>query len=332
MRRTLLRLITAVQLTRLTIAFGAVSDLWFIILLTRAGARGDLPEALRPLPAAEIVRLDLPAALIAGAVIAVGLFAYGASLNDVLDVRHDSAFSPERPIPAGRIKVGQAVVVAVGSLMVAVLGAVWIGTWAVCLTLLTATGLLFYNATGKYIPAVGAITIGLIHATHMFIPNHALAFTLPVWLVMTHSIAIAVVVHVLEEKRPRFERRELIATLVGWSFWSIVVLGISMVGDRRLWPAEVPLTGLIYPAVTVVCFIFVATWKARRVSARAGAEKVRRYGAMWQSLYGAAWLLAVGLYAEALWIGAFALVGFAAMTLIKEVTGFTGRPVSYRLH
>ena len=29
------RLATAIQLTRLTIAFGAVSDIWFVILLLR---------------------------------------------------------------------------------------------------------------------------------------------------------------------------------------------------------------------------------------------------------------------------------------------------------
>jgi 4-hydroxybenzoate polyprenyltransferase len=47
-------------------------------------------------------------------------------LNDVLDVRHDSAFSPERPIPAGRIKVGQAIIVTVSALIVAVIaGAAW---------------------------------------------------------------------------------------------------------------------------------------------------------------------------------------------------------------
>ena len=95
------------------------------------------------------------------AAVAVGLLSYGASLNDVLDARHDSAFSPERPIPAGRIRYGQAIVVTVGALIVAMLGGLMLSLGnlgarepsmgAVGMTLLTATSILFYNAAGKYI-------------------------------------------------------------------------------------------------------------------------------------------------------------------------------------
>jgi len=252
MRRSmnlLSRLATAIQLTRLTVAFGAVADIWFVVLLVRAGMAGGAPaaagvagrsgaedpppgpvgiDAAGPVPAApamdavlpEVAAMPLPAALLAGAIIAVGLFAYGASLNDVLDVRHDATFSPSRPIPAGRIGHAQAMVVTVGSLIVAVLGAAWIGTWSVCITLLTAAALLFYNATGKYIPAVGVVTMGLVHAAHMYIPAETLAFTWPVWLVMTHAVGIAAAVHVLEGKRPRFDRRGVTLAIAGCLFLS----------------------------------------------------------------------------------------------------------------
>ena len=78
MRRLILRIITAIQLTRLTIAFGAVSDIWFVILLTRANENYVMVD---------VYHMVLVPALLAGAVVAVGLFAYGAALNDVLDVR-----------------------------------------------------------------------------------------------------------------------------------------------------------------------------------------------------------------------------------------------------
>ena len=109
MRGWILRIITAIQLTRLTMGFGAVSDIWFVILLTRGRAEYVYVD---------VYDMELLPALVAGAIVAIGLFAYGASLNDVLDARHDSAFSPDRPIPAGRIKLGQAVVVTVGVVMV----------------------------------------------------------------------------------------------------------------------------------------------------------------------------------------------------------------------
>jgi len=262
--RTLLRVVTAVQLTRLTIAFGAVSDLWFVILLARAAepARGAVSE------------LPLAGALLAGAVVAVGLFAYGASLNDILDHRHDATFSPQRPIPAGRINLLQAVVVAVGALITAVLGAAILGTWATCLTLLVAAGILFWNATGKFIPAVGCVTVGLVHAVHMFIPDHGLDFTWPVWLVMTHATAVAAAVHVLEDKRPRFTPRAAVAVGAGWAFWSLVLLWFGWERSGHWWPEGVsPLLGLL-PAAAVASFVFVARWKTKGVPPRIGAEKL----------------------------------------------------------
>jgi len=321
-RNVLQRFLTAIQLTRLTVAFGAISDIWFIILITRAN---DEYNYVR------VVELPLAVALLSGAVIAIGLFAYGASLNDVLDVRHDSTFSPDRPIPAGRIRPGQAVVVTVGALIVAVLGAAGLGLWSVCITLLTAAGLLFYNAAGKFIPAVGVLTIGLIHAAHMLIPNIQITFTLPIWFVMTHAMAIAMGVHILEDKRPRFRKRSIIVMLLGWTLWSVVILGVGMRPDGSMWPDGTHWSGIIYPLLAVIAFLAVAWWKVSVVSGRVAAEKLKRYGAMWQSLYGAAWLLGMGLFVQAMWIGLFAIVGFSAMTLIKEVSGLSGRPIEYRI-
>jgi 4-hydroxybenzoate polyprenyltransferase len=337
------RLATAIQLTRLTIAFGAVSDIWFVIFLLRSGmggggtaadAAGTFPGPVAPSGLAgevlpTVATMPLPAALVAGAIIAVGLFAYGASLNDVLDVRHDSTFSPSRPIPAGRIGHAQAMVVTVGSLIIAVLGAAWIGTWSVCITLLAAAGILFYNATGKYIPAVGVVTMGLVHAAHMFIPAENLAFTWPVWLVMTHAVGIAAAVHVLEGKRPRFDRRGITLTVVGWLFWSLVLLWIARVGGGQ-WPADVAPWRVSLPLATMLAFVVVARHKTAGLEGRRAAEKVRRYGAMWQALYAAAWLGALGLTHEAVWMGLFALGGFVVMTMIKEISGAGGRPLAYR--
>jgi len=311
---------TAIQLTRLTMAFGAISDVWFVILLTRARGSYEFME---------VAQMPLALALLAGAVVAVGIFAYGAALNDVLDVRHDATFSPDRPIPAGRIRVGQAVVVTVGALLVALLAAESFGTEALWITMLCAAAVLFYNAAGKYIPAVGVVTIGLIHAAHMLIPNFQLSFTLPVWLVMTHVMAIALAVHVLEDKRPRLDRNAMIAVVMGWLFWSVVLIGIGIMRGSPLIQ-ELSLLGTLAPVFAIIGFLIVARWKTRTVSGKIAAEKLKRYGAMWQSLYGASWLFALGLYQEAIWIGLFAIAGFTAMTIIKEVTGLSGEPMGYR--
>jgi hypothetical protein len=119
--------------------------------------------------------------------------------------------------------------------------------------------------------------------------------------------------------------------VMGWLFWSTLIIGSSIVSTGHWWPPDVPMWHLAYPILAVLAFLVIARWKTSTVSGRAAAEKLKRYGAMWQSLYGASWLLALGLQKEALWIGLFAVVGFTLMTLIKEVTGITGTPISYRV-
>ena len=137
MRPMFERIMTTLQLTRMSVAFGAVSDLWFVIVLTwmmegttTAGAVTDWGTGSSS--------IALVTSLVAGIFIALGLFGYGASLNDVLDARRDATFSPERPIPAGRIGPGQAVILTVCLLMTAVLGAAALGPWPFWLTLLVA--------------------------------------------------------------------------------------------------------------------------------------------------------------------------------------------------
>jgi len=317
----ILRAITAIQLTRLTLAFGAISEIWLVILLSRADERAALLD---------VATMPLGWALLLGAVIAVGLFAHGTALNDILDVRHDAAFSPERPIPAGRIRVGQAAVLASATLIISILAAAGFGIWSVCVALLAAAAVLFFNTVGKFIPAIGLTTVGFIHAAHMLIPNWQLWFLLPVWLSLSHAMAIAAMVHVYEAKRPRLSRRSMIAAMGGWLMWTAIIVSWSEIHTGGVWPAGISPLNALYPLLAVLGFVIIARWKTSNVSGRAAAEKLKRYGAMWQSLYAAAWLLAMDLELDALWMGIFALAGFTAMTAIREVTGLTGRPIMYR--
>lgn len=317
----LLRILTTIQLTRLTMAIGAVSNIWFVILYTRADAQ------YHALP---VHSMPLGISLAAGAGVAVGLFAYAAALNDLLDVRHDSAFEPQRPLPAGRIRPAQAVVATVAALILAVLASlVFATTWAPILTLTLAALILFYNTAGKFVPGAGIVTVGLIYAGHMFIANHQLSFTLPIWLIMTHTMTIALAVHQLEDKRPVLSRRSLLGISAGWLFWSGVVIGIGL-EERALWPDDLPLWNLGWPLLAMAAFAIVIRWKTRRVGSRAASEKLKRYGAMWQGFFDAAWLLALGLHGAAAGLGTLALFGFAATTLLKELSGVSGRPLAYR--
>ena len=59
-----------------------------------------------------------------------------------------------------------------------------------------------------------------------------------------------------------------------------------------------------------MAFLVVCIWKAGGVKGSAAAEKLKRYGAMWQALYGAAWLLALGYLPQAAGLAALAVAGF----------------------
>jgi len=322
-KRAVLRMLTAIQLTRVTMAFGAVADLWLVVLITREASEYVYMPASR---------LPFAGVLLVGATVAVGLFAFGGALNDLLDARHDGTFSPQRPIPAGRVRSGQAAVVTLGALLVAMVAAAAFGTAGILLTALAAAGILFYDAAGKHVPAMGLLVIGLVHAVHMLIPNHELTFTLPVWLAATHAVVVATALHLLEDKRPALTPRAIAALVVGWIGWSALLLGRSwwQAGEGGFWPASLTMGGLAWPLLAVAGFAWFVRRKTRGVPAAAAAEKIRRYGSLWTCLYAVAWLLALGRMRAALGFAAFAFCGISAMIAIRELTTLANRPVSYR--
>lgn len=322
MRRTVLRFLTAAQLTRFTLAYGLIAELWLVLLITRASGASSALAA---------TTLPLPIALAAGLAVAVGLFAFGASLNDVVDARHDRAFSPDRPIPAGRIRPQQAAIVTSLCLLLASLGASAFGAPSVVMAACTAIGIVFYTLMGRYVPSVGFVTIGLVHVTHMIIPNVAFAFTLPVWFSMTHAMTIAILVHRLEDKRPSVTPRAAAATIAGWALWSIAILSFGWWRSDGRWPGDVdPWPGLLWPLVAAIGFALFARLKTRSASGPVAAEKLKRYGAMWQGLYATAWLCALGLWPQAMVIAGVAAGGFAAMTAFKEISILVAAPASWR--
>lgn len=304
-------------------AFGAIADLLLIVVLSRSDPRYHyMPVASMP----------LAQAMVCATVTAVGLFSFAAALNDLLDVRHDRVFSPGRPLASGRISTLQAASLALASLLLALVGVISFGPGAIFIALLVAGGSLFYNVTAKHIPAVGLVTIGVIHAAHMLIPNDQFTFTLPACLALTHATAIATTIHVIQAKRPALSKRSIWTLALGWiaCVGTMVWFGYSR-SSEGYWPPGSPSWGPAVPAAAFIACIPVIVRKVKRATNPAvAAEKVARYGALWQALYAASWLFACG---EPMWgLGAliFASVSFGAMTLLKELGGSPGQPVAYR--
>ena len=325
MRKTLyVRLLGTAQLTRLAMAVGAVGDVWFTVLFSRGiGEYSYL----------NVVEMSTTLALVIAAVVATGLFTFGASLNDLLDARHDRTFSPEKPIPAGYVRPATVGIVVAIALITSLLAALFFGIGALALTLIVAAGILFYNVLGKHVPAIGVIAVGVVSALHMLIPNYEMTFTLPIWLTMTHSMAITLSIYMLVRKRPYLSRRSYVVIAISYLTWSTIILMAGWHQGQQVgwWPKGISSIGIIWPVLAILAFVLLMRLKTRNTETRMAAEKLARYGAMWQSIYAGSWLLAVGMYGGALLLFTLALVGFCLMTAMKEFGGLITNPPRYQI-
>jgi hypothetical protein len=326
------RLAPALHLTRVTTAFALVANTWFVILWSRAAAAHEDPAG----PPGRIEHGPLWALLGGGALVALGLFGFGAALNDILDVKRDRTLRPDRPLVSGQISMEAALTLVFLTMIAAVLGAAVFGTEAVVMTALVLGAIFLFNAVGRFIPAVGLVVLGLIHAGYMLIPNVHLRFLWPVWLAMTHSLAVGAVTYRLGQKVPKISRRAWAAAIAGWMFWSGVTLWLQWERDprpRSLWPEWLdPWPIVVWPAGLALVFTLVAWGKARGAGTGArAAEKVSRYGALWLALYACGWLVGAGHRQESLILLALAGCSFLGMTVLREVYGLVEQPMGYRL-
>ena len=325
MRRLFQRLVPVLQLTRVTTAFAAVANVWFVVLWSRQTPGEDPVGALADRP--------LWVLLAGSACSAVGLYAFAAALNDFMDTHRDRARGLDRPLATGRASPELALTAVAGTLILSALGAAVFGTPAVVLTLLLAGAVLAFNAVGRFVPGVGLVLLSLIYAGHMLVPNIGLRFLVPVWLVMTHALVVAGLTHWLARKTPAISRRAIVAAVGGWAVCTAALAALAWARNPggAVWPAWAPGVTAVLPLSLAGVFAAVA---ARRIAALGpgprAAEKIGRYGALWLSLYACAWLVAVGQWDAAGLMGILALAGFAGMMALREAYGMLEHPVGYR--
>lgn len=324
MDSVLSRISPLLQLTRVTTAFAAVGNVWFVILWTRASEQelDFAPPVFRNDP--------LWSLLLGGAALAIGLFAFATALNDTLDLRRDRLLNPERPLASGRLSLEAAVWLVATTLLVAILGSTLLGSPSVLMCLFTAWTVLLHNAAAKYVPSFGLVTLGLIYGAHMMSANAYLVFVWPVLLIMAHALLLGAVTHRLARKRPLLTKRTLATSALGWLFWSGVLLYVGWLRGG-LWPVWVRPTAAIGPVLLALGFLAFA-WNKLRVTSnpQRAADKLRRYGAFWVTLYGVAWMLGQGYINEAGILAALTFAGFLGMTVLREVYGLIEQPVGFR--
>jgi len=293
------RLFPVLQLTRMALVFTAIADSAAALLLLAHARQGSLGR----LPVAHVVVVAL---------ISVGLYGFGMSLNDIIDRRRDSQLAAHRPLPSGRIGVGTAHWICAGLGVLALLaGAIysrWTGQW-MSFALVVGTGLLiaFYDFAGKYLVALGLLTLGLIRFFHAVIPAPTLPLLWHPLFLLNHVTLLSVIAYAWEQKRPALTRGHWWGVLGGL----FVVNGmlIAFVWWRRGQPLLGPNPtaqdvmntafaalriepGLLFPIVAAAGFATLAILMRRRYGpAREAGQALMLYGLLWLIVYDAAFVL-----------------------------------------
>lgn len=324
-RTNLLRIASVLRLTRVSTAFAAIADVWFVILWSRSSP-GESPPA-------GLTETSLWLLLGGGALAAAGLYAFGTCLNDLFDQHRDAQLKPGRPLASGHLPFETAIVATAVTMIASVLGAATFGTMGVLLTLALLLGILMLSATGKFIPGIGLVLLSLVYAGHMFVPNPNLVFVWPVWVVMTHALGTAGLAHVLGRKTPPLTRRALAFAIAGWMLATITLFALATTSadPAGAWPTAHGIGGPIACVVLAGMYAVVVLRRFRSVGRGPRlSEKIQRYGSIWLSLYACAWLFGAGYVGPGLIMAGLAASGIIGMVVMRELYGLIEHPVGYR--
>jgi len=326
MQRTLERLSPILRLARVTSGFAVVGNAWFTVLWVRVSPEEPSHSLFSSRPLALL--------LAAAALNALGLFIFGAAINDILDLRRDRLLRPDRPLASGSARLGTAITLVALTLLGAVVGASAFGTPGVLLTVALAAAILAFNGAARFVPGFGIVAFGLIYAGQMIVPEPGTRFLWPAWTVMTVMSAVHAASHVLARKSPPVSRRAWFVTAVGWSFWTIVAFWLSTTRDEPgagAWPHWVDARAWIGPA-GVLAVLATVCWRKARILGPGPrlADKYLRYGTLSLGFCAVGWMGGAGHWREALILGGLALAGYLGMTVLRELYALLENPIGFR--
>jgi hypothetical protein len=281
------RLLPILQLTRMALVFTALADSGCALLLA---AQQHLA------PGASIWSVIDPRRAAALAMVSIGLYGFGMSLNDIIDRRRDMQLARHRPLPSGRIGVAAAHVIccllaamAFGGAMLysagAASGRLSLAFFAFTLTLIT-----FYDLAGKYLVTPGLLTLGLIRFFHAAIAAPGLPVPWQPLLLLNHVTLVSTIAYRWEQKRPPLTKRHWWAVLGGLSAMDGLLIFAS-VWRRPAATALALAPGLALPAIAAAVFAALAVRIRRKNrNARQAGQTLMLLGLLWLIVYDAAFL------------------------------------------
>ncbi len=247
-------------------------------------------------------------AALALAAMSLGLYCFGMVSNDIIDVRRDRYLAPNRPLVAGRIGMNEAWWLAGGLLGLGLTGGILFtvefgGGWAsLLLVAWTVLLIFFYNLMGKFVGAVGILTLGLIRFFHAATAQPSMGVLWHPLLLMDHVVVLSVVCYILERKRPHLGRAH--RWTVGLILLGLNLLLIGGVATAIWWrdgwddlPRRMGLGGeLLWPGIAAAvfaAFVFATVLALRQeegLSNRGLVERQRRTGRKLM-FFGLLWLI-----------------------------------------
>jgi 4-hydroxybenzoate polyprenyltransferase len=292
------RLLAILQFTRMALVFTAVSNSLCEMQLSAQRKTPGTPTSLSILDIRQVVLIAL---------VSVGLYGFGMSLNDLIDRRRDRQLAAHRPLPSGRIGLSAAHLVC-GILLAIACAASGlyvhfsqIGIMSFLLTVSTIVLICFYDFAGKYLVGAGLLTLGLIRFFHAIIPAPEVPLLWHPLVLFNHVTILSALAYSWEEKRPSLTRAHWWGVLSGAGV--INVVSIAILRWRTAY-ADDPLglwirPGLILPGSLVPIFALVGWWiYKKRSSSRQAGQTLMLFGLLWLIAYDSAFLAGyVGLRA-----------------------------------
>jgi UbiA prenyltransferase family len=288
------RLLTLLQLTRMALVFTAIADGACEVLLR---------AAVTAKPSQSFLDTLEPKLLIAMAVTSIGLYGFGMSLNDIIDRRRDSQLASHRPLPSGRVGLVTAHSICVCLGLLALWGGATYAHWTppdgwLSFMFVGITGLLitFYDFAGKYLVALGLLSLGMIRFMQAAIAAPLLPVVWHPLLLLNHVTILSAVCYHWEQKRPPLTRVHWFTVLGGLAGLDLLVM--ASVGLRRgdqtfqdmITKLEIG-PRLLIPFAAFLAFVFIGyVVRKGNPNRRIAGQKLMLYGLLWLIVYDAAFV------------------------------------------
>jgi hypothetical protein len=287
------RILTLLQLTRMALVFTAISNGACEVLLRAAKSAGSDHY---------YDYLDLKA-VSAMAAVSIGLYGFGMSLNDIIDRRRDGRIAAHRPLPSGRIRLVTAHAICACLALLAGWGGAAYAHWSpptgsisFGLVIITGALIIFYDLAGKYLVALGLISLGMIRFLQATVADPTLPVIWHPLLLLDHVTILSTVAYHWEQKRPPLTKKHWWTVLGGLALLNLGVIVVFSwrLGDRTLaglLPALNINRSLLPVAITIPIFIAIA-WRVRKKNPAPGdaGQKLMLYGLLWLIVYDSAFV------------------------------------------